>query len=155
MSTKTENRRPHTVYLRDEIWEALDRRHLEARLSSSVPPSKIEFIEQVLQAGMEALAASTTNLSSTEEPAQDVQETTAAPAISDSEADEPPLSGSSQRDEQVTLDTSRPTTPPPRRQAGARRSSALERLVQASEPGRPAPINSAATPENQVTEEQQ
>jgi hypothetical protein len=76
--------------------------------------------------------------------------------MSDSEPDASPLSGSAQRDEQETPDATGPVAHPERQQqAGARRSSALERLVRASEPGRPAPINSAATPENQVTEEQQ
>ena len=45
-------REPHTVYLRPELWAALDSRHLELRLSGQVSDSKIEFVEQVLEAGL-------------------------------------------------------------------------------------------------------
>ena len=159
MSTKTENRRPHTVYLRDEIWDALDRSYLETRLNSAASPSKIEFIEQVLEAGMETVAAQMSALSSAEDNRRKPTQTTAQRIPEKTTTDEggvdaPPLSGSAQRDEQETAESTSPTAPPLRGQA-ARRSSALERLVRASEPGRPAPINSAATSENQETAEQQ
>ena len=48
----TESRRPHTIYLTDQVWEALERRHLELRLAGAAPPSKIDFVEDVLRAGL-------------------------------------------------------------------------------------------------------
>lgn len=158
MSTKTENRRPHTVYLTDELWEMLDRRHLETRLSSSTPPSKIEFIEQVLKAGMEALADATEDRSSPEKNrrrvTRSIQGRAEKTATTDQPAAKSPIAGSAQQDEREVVEKTVPATAPPVRRP-PRRSSALERLVQASEPGRPAPINSAATSENQETKEPQ
>jgi hypothetical protein len=157
MSGKTENRRPHTVYLRDELWDALDRRYLETRLSSPTPPSKIEFIEKVLKAGMETLAAAAADVSSAEKnrkkPPQPAQAMLEKTTTSENRTDMSTTSDSTQSDEQETAEKTSPATSPTRQ--ASRRSSALRRLMQASEPGRPAPINSAATTEYQETEEHQ
>jgi hypothetical protein len=51
----TQSRRPHTVYLSADLWGELDRLHLEMRLRTPEAPSKIEFIEQVLTTGMNAI----------------------------------------------------------------------------------------------------
>jgi hypothetical protein len=156
MTAKTENRRPHTVYLTDKIWDALDRLYLETRLNSTTPPSKIEFIEQVLEAGMETLAAEIAGRSSAEDDrkgtTQAVQETAEKATADADRTNAPNLSRGTQQDEQEMPQTTSPATPLPRHQA-SRRSSALERLVRASEPGRPAPINSAATSDNQEIEQ--
>ena len=111
----TENRKPHTVYLTDEVWSAVERGHLELRLRSPSAPAKIEYIEQLLQAGLGRLSR------------QD-----AAPRPSPAA---PP---------KKATDSPTPAAPPPAAPAPSRRPSALERLKQASDPGQPAPIRSVA-----------
>jgi hypothetical protein len=119
----TETRKPHTVYLTAELWSAIERSHLELRLQKPEAPSKIEYIEQVLRAGLE-------NLSVGERQRQQRQRRpTATPPSS------PPEPASATRQPTVG------TTPPI---AVHRRPTALERLKQASDPGQPAPIRSVA-----------
>lgn len=113
----TETRKPHTVYLTAELWSAIERSHLELRLQKPEAPSKIEYIEQVLRAGLGHLSA--TGRQRPSRPAA-----TPPPATPDP-APAPPAV----------------TTPPV---AAQRRPTALERLKQASDPGQPAPIRSVA-----------
>jgi hypothetical protein len=124
----TELRQPHTVYLTNEVWEALERMHLQARLSSPAPPSKIEFIEEVLRAGMRRMAhAAPPSLPLPAAPALEVPPASnAATGISKEQEHEP----------------SKRTAPVP--SAPRRRPSPVERLLKASDPGHPAPIRSAA-----------
>jgi len=151
----TENRRAHTVYLTPALWNALERRHLELRLQGSDTVSKIEFVEQVLLAGLDALSAGA---------GQDVlargagqQRATQSPKRSDdspssakrrekvdepaSASETPVTQAAPEIAETVGVESlqAAPSTAQPRR-----RTSALERLKQASDPGRPAPIHSAA-----------
>lgn len=43
------------LYLTEEVWQALGRRHLELRPQGTAPDSKIGFVEQVLRVGLEAI----------------------------------------------------------------------------------------------------
>jgi len=126
-----ESRRPHTIYLTDQVWEALERRHLELRLAGAAPPSKIDFVEDVLRAGLEAPAASSSPKSRA-----------LGTATRRKPAPPPPPEAAERSTEAVPEAPSRPQPSPrvtPRR-------SAMDRLMQASDPGRPAPIQSAADP---------
>lgn len=144
----TELRHPHTVYLVDEVWGALERMHLEARLRSPRAPSKIEFIEEVLRTGMRRMA-DVTRAVTVEAPVPAAAVETGA-----DEAEVPTLTPTparraatprgavrmaAPRQKRAEAEPPVATTPPPRR-----RTSPVERLLQASEPGRPAPIRSVA-----------
>lgn len=116
----TETRKPHTVYLTAELWSAIERSHLELRLQKSDAPSKIEYIEQVLRAGLDHVSAG--QRQRPRRPAATPQPAPPAPAS----APQP-----------TSTATRHPVTAP-------RRPTALERLKQASDPGQPAPIRSVA-----------
>ncbi len=118
-------RRPHTVYLTQELWDALDRLYLQSRLEGSAT-SKIELIERVLNAGIKAIGADDRN------------------------PETRPPKHISQPKRTQTKPTRRRATNQPKPKAvsppgsTARRGSALERLKLASDPGRPTTIASAA-----------
>lgn len=116
----TESRKPHTVYLTADVWSAIERGHLELRLREPSAPSKIEYIEQVLRAGLTQLAPAQRG-----RPWQPATTPPPAPTVS---TEAPHV-------------TPAVTTPPI---AAQRRPTALERLKQASDPGQPAPIRSVA-----------
>lgn len=142
----TEYRRGHTIYVTQEVWTALDRRYLESRIQSAGGLSKMEFIEQVLLAGMEAVKPG-----STVRPAARSQ-SEAAPARSRSAKPAAPraieaVTGESEAATAAPAAEVKTEEPVPSRETPAtsnRRANALDRLKQASEPGRPAPIRSAA-----------
>jgi hypothetical protein len=121
----TETRQAHTIYLTAEVWDALERAHLQARLADADSRSKIEFIEEILKLGMQALAGQNgVSPTSDEVPtAQSQIPTRRGPDPADTPNASP--------------EASQPRT--------RRRSSPVERLLQASDPGRPAPIRSVAT----------
>lgn len=121
-SPLTENRKPHTVYLTGELWSAIERGHLELRLREPAAPSKIEYIERVLQAGLERLSAPSR---------QQARRTPLSPTAAQVATPEP-----------VTAQAPAPAAKPPA--VTQRRPTALERLKQASDPGQPAPIRSVA-----------
>lgn len=124
------HRQAHTVYLTGEVWHALSRRHLELRLQGTAPDSKIEFIEQVLRVGLEAVGQKAT-LSSIE----------AGMGIAAGEADRQPRPGSTDR---TAAREGGADKPPSQLRSASQRSKVMDRLLQASDPGRPAPIHSAA-----------
>jgi hypothetical protein len=125
----TESRDPHTVYLTPETWEALEQEYLQRRMAGGPGVSKIEFIEDLIRGALPGRKTRTPS----------VRQPVAAGATSAITEPVPP--------------TNPPVaTPTPARRArpksGAptvrRKNSALERLLEASDPGRPAPIVSAA-----------
>ncbi len=142
----TENRRAHTVYLTPSLWNALERRHLELRLQGSDTVSKIEFVERVLLAGLDALSSGAGQRRATQSPKRSDDSRSSAkrrekvdePA-SASEAPVTQVAPEAVENAGVESLQAAPSTAQPRR-----RTSALERLKQASDPGRPAPIHSAA-----------
>lgn len=136
------NRGAHTVYLSDETWEALERCYLQLRLAGKETTSKIEFIEATMQAGLEALtklAKGRPSTNNTEEPTATIVNTL---------PNNPQLS----KEEPTFASRNNPVAQPNRtelsRSRNRARSSALDRLRQASDPGRPAPIQSVATIDN-------
>ena len=142
----TENRRAHTVYLTPALWNALERRHLELRLQGSDTVSKIEFVERVLLAGLDALSAGAGQRRATQSPKRSDDSPSSAKrrekAGEPASASEAPVTQAApEAVENVGAESPQAatSTAQPRR-----RTSALERLKQASDPGRPAPIHSAA-----------
>jgi len=142
----TENRRAHTVYLTPSLWNALERRHLELRLQGSDTVSKIEFVELVLLAGLDALSGGVGQRRATQSPKRSDDSPSSAKrrekAGEPASASEAPVTQAApETAETVGAESPQaaPSTAQPRR-----RTSALERLKQASDPGRPAPIHSAA-----------
>ena len=129
-----ENRRPHTVYLTDDVWDAIERRHLEAKLSGEAD-SKIEFLEGLITTG---LGGNT--------PTAQRRPSTAAARVTEPAT---PSAPAQPKEEPAAAREAKRTTPPPAAPK-PRRSSALDRLMQASDPGRPAPIASAAEPTAEV-----
>jgi hypothetical protein len=125
----TENRDPHTVYLTPETWDALEHAYLEQRMADASRISKIEFIEDLIRRGLPR--AKPRPRAMVAPPAAPMPASTSSPAGS----------GGSPIAEPAPVRRQRPTTEVTRR---PRRNSALERLIQASDPGRPAPIDSAA-----------
>ena len=124
----TENRDPHTVYLTVETWDALEHAYLQQRMADASRASKIEFIEDLIRRGLpgrgRVRALASPSPAANTEPAP-------SPAAASSPTPAEPAARRRRRS---------PTEPAPR----PRRKSALERLIQASDPGRPAPIESAA-----------
>jgi hypothetical protein len=145
----TEPRRPHTLYLTDATWQELERRYLEQRLAGG-DLTKIAFAEEVLRSGLTAHAGATSRRTvttarrmpsgrapeleagATDEPASEAQrpqERTERPPSPPRPIDPPPAKAGE-----------RPPTAPPR----APKRGALARLREASDPGRPPVIPSAA-----------
>ena len=127
-------REPHTVYLRPDLWAALDRHHLELRLNGRVSDSKIEFVEQVLEAGLGALSG--------EREAR--RQRTVSPRDGGSR-EQPPESAT--KGQAAGGEGSRTDRSNERKDAShtpQRRINPVDRLLQASDPGRPASIRSAA-----------
>lgn len=141
---QTEPRRPHTFYLTNPVWEELERRYLEQRLAGGTL-TKIAFVETVLRAGLDS-STSTGPPKATRPPARK----TAAPRQPTSSASGTPTpQGPVVADEASTGAASRPLPAAQSRTDSSasqtpNRSTALTRLRQASDPGRPAPITSAA-----------
>jgi hypothetical protein len=114
-------RRSRTVNVHDELWDRLHRGYLAAAQASVEHVSKSEFLEEVFEAGLAAVAAR-------------LGVTAAAP---------PPRPHMST----ATPGQAQSTTPPPRRKAtpDERRAAAMERLRRmAGEPLHPPAIDSAA-----------
>jgi len=146
-SRVVENRRPHTVYLSQSLWDMLERRHLEARLQSADAVSKIEFVEQVLQAGLDTLARPAESSRRQREPLQEKRQSQAnAEPPAAAAASEPAMVATSE--DTVPGQPTEAETPravgKKQTEPSRRRPSAMERLKQASDPGRPAPIRSVA-----------
>lgn len=138
-------RRAHTVYLTEEVWQALGRRHLELRLQGTAPDSKIEFVEQVLRMGLAAIGPKGKAPAAWEtKPAGQPHGTEAAVAAVD-KADEQPRPAPGYGPAAHQADEAEPTANA-RPQSTPRRTTVMDRLLQASDPGRPAPIRSAADP---------
>jgi hypothetical protein len=51
----TAEREGHTVYLRQAVWHRLDSEYAKRRAATRGGMSKIEFVERVLEAGLDAL----------------------------------------------------------------------------------------------------
>jgi hypothetical protein len=127
MSDRTQ-RPPRTVYMTDELWNDIEQAHMQLRLAAphTTPRSKIEFTEEVIRLGLAELRrrahqpvptgddATTPRERETAAPTPQVEELSPAPA------------------------------PPPTRPLPSPRRSAADRLREASNPGRPARIQSAA-----------
>jgi hypothetical protein len=114
-------RRSRTVNVHDELWNRIHRGYLAAAQASAEHVSKSEFLEEVFEAGLAAVAAR-------------LGVTAAAPP--------PPRPHVSTAPGQAQS-----TTPPPRRRAtpDERRAAAMERLRgMAGEPLHPPAIDSAA-----------
>jgi hypothetical protein len=139
----TQSRHPHTVYLTDDAWQALDRAYLELRLRVSDPPSKIEFVEQVLAAGLKQWGrgkdGSTPSTTAPRATSPDAPTRTETAKTRAPQRPKPP-DGARRRE------PSRSKPPPdgPAQAAAAPRPPALQRLLQASDPGRPPAIHSGA-----------
>lgn len=123
-------RRSRTVNVHDELWDRIHRTYLAAAQASAEHVSKSEFLEEVFEAGLAAVAA---RLGRAPAPAAPRQETDAE----DQAAQAPPPT------------TPRPpmSPPPPRRKTTAeeRRAAAMERLRrQAAAPLHPPVISTAA-----------
>jgi hypothetical protein len=137
------SRHPHTVYLTDEVWAALDRAHLETRLrEGKAGPSKMEFVEATLSAGLAAIGESPARSLSRRRGCQDVDRVTVTGAA------EPAAPGEQPATQSAAAPPASEGTPEHEEKRRVRRSGALERLKQASDPGRPAPIRSAAETES-------
>ena len=124
----TENRDPHTVYLTPDTWEALEQEYLQRRMAGGPGVSKIEFIENLIRSAL---------------PGRKVR----TPAVRQPVVSEPSISSEPSAETQPTIAPPAPSRKSPPKRVGAqprRRNSALERLLEASDPGRPAPIVSAA-----------
>jgi hypothetical protein len=125
----TENRDPHTVYLTPETWEALEQEYLQRRMTGGPGVSKIEFIEDLIRT---ALPGRKTRTPSVRQPvAAGEASTTSEPTVQT----EPPM---------VKPTPAKRPRPKPASPSLRRKGSAIERLLEASDPGRPAPIVSAA-----------
>ncbi len=142
----TENRRGHTIYVTQEVWTVLDRRYLESRIQSAGALSKIEFIEQVLLAGMDAVTpGSTVQLAARSQSEAPTPRSRAAKPAAPRAIEVG--AGESEAETAAPVAEVKTEEPVPSREmppASNRRANALDRLKQASEPGRPAPIRSAA-----------
>ncbi len=141
-----EKRSGHTVYLTDELWAELDRRYYELRAASPRAPSKIAFIEQILRAGLSATAPGRAT-APPRQPSGASSTRSSAPAVSASEDE---AASHVSRGADPRAEPPRPEPAPMAASPSAagrptqRRHGALERLKQASDPGHPAPIRSAA-----------
>jgi len=142
----TEYRRGHTIYITQEVWTALDRRYLESRIQSAGGLSKMEFIEQVLLAGMEAVRPGGTVRPAARSQSEAPPTRSRAAKLTTPRAIEADAGESEARapDPASEVKTKEPVASRETPAASNRRASALDRLKQASEPGRPAPIRSAA-----------
>lgn len=125
----TENRDPHTVYLTPETWEALEQEYLQRRMAGGPGVSKIEFIEDLIRTALPGRKSRTPSVRQ----AAPTSETSAT--TEQAVRDEPPPATPAR----VRRSRPKPTAAPVRR-----KNSALQRLLEASDPGRPAPIVSAA-----------
>lgn len=129
-------RGPHTLYLTRTLWDQLERRYLEQRLAGGTQ-SKIAFLERILWSGLADHASA--GEPSSRPPARPDIATPTPNTGTESEPSKPPEVPQPVR----VADKSLSLRPGPARPV-QRRSSALDRLRQASDPGRPAPIDSAA-----------
>jgi hypothetical protein len=123
-----EPRQPHTVYLTAGLWAELERRYLQQRLDGGTE-SKIALIERILWDGL-AVSASEPGT-----PAAAVPQ--AAPRRSKPAAKQPAKPA-----------RPRDPKPPTTRPRVATKDGALARLREASDPGKPAMIDSAAPVRN-------
>lgn len=123
-------RRARTIYLSDEVWEALDVAYMEERVARTRAGGgsirKTEFIEGIIETHLKRREGGSTTPR---------RRATAAPAAGVAPEPEPTASPSPAEAARSAV----PARPRPRR-AG----SALERMRAASDPGRPAAIESAA-----------
>jgi hypothetical protein len=126
----TENRDPHTVYLTPETWEALEQEYLQRRMAGGPGVSKIEFIEDLIRTALPGRKIRTPSV-------RQAVATSEAPATTEQvvQGEPPPV---------ATPAPPKRSRPKPAAPPARRKNSALERLLEASDPGRPAPIVSAA-----------
>ncbi len=148
-----EPRRPHTFYLTDQLWEELERRYLQERLAGTTE-TKIGFVEEVLRAGL-ASSRGATGAQPGETTASKQRGTSArrdvgkaaAPTHHRAPGTLPPVApapaGAEVDDSDAPAAGARKAAPA--RPSRTARSGALARLRDASDPGRPPPINSAAS----------
>jgi hypothetical protein len=148
------NRGAHTVYLSDEIWDALERTYLELRLAGTGRVSKVEFIEATMRAGLDVLSRPTENSPANHNAAGSIRrkvpgdaETSGLETPSKTETSMAHVMTSAKPEsgpETPETHTAKPKTGGQTRSGTRGRPSALDRLRQASDPGRPAPIHSVA-----------
>jgi hypothetical protein len=145
----TASRRARTVYMAPHVWDAIERCYFEMRLRESDGPSKIEFFEQLVEDGLRTLsrrvAPTPTKSQPTRPPHPERVTTSSLPASAAANASTlvRPLDTAPSTVAPDHPRSSRQLPGPPKK----RRMSPLDRLVLASDPGRPAPIHSAADPE--------
>jgi hypothetical protein len=152
------NRGAHTVYLSDDLWHALERTYLELRLAGTGQVSKVEFIEATMRAGLDLLNRPTESRPAShnaEEPtARNILSTAEISGLETLSKAQTTMAGVKASDKpkgdpenEATTYTTKPKTDG-QTEAGTKRSgrrpNALDRLRQASDPGRPAPIHSVA-----------
>ncbi|MDQ1447008.1 MAG: hypothetical protein QOI20_3472 [Acidimicrobiaceae bacterium] len=134
-----EPRRPHTFYLTASMWAELERRYFEQRLAGGTL-SKIAFLEELLRSGLAESSTRTKPQAVAARGARVEASTPPDPAGSTSAATSP--AADTPTPPRAKPKTTPATSRPPR--APVERSSALNRLREASDPGRPPPIDSAA-----------
>lgn len=161
-SPVTYSRHPHTVYLTEQLWEALDRLYLELRLRMPDPPSKIEFIERVLEAGMAKVVEGdpAPAKAGTAAPATDPMasgglrsggEAMSTSSVPPARSTAPARPTSTRRSGGRAAKAPRAATEPaasaggPKAPKATSRTRPLDRLLQASDPGRP-PASHAPPP---------
>ncbi|MDQ6945219.1 MAG: hypothetical protein M3256_02865 [Actinomycetota bacterium] len=140
-----EPRGPHTLYLTRRLWGELERRYLEQRLAGGTL-SKIAYLEQLLWAGLgrppsgdgvpQPPPARSRAVAPLKDQNQEKVGAAPRPLTPPPGPDQVPVPGPP-----TSETTSRPEPPRP---DPPRRSGALDRLRQASDPGRPTQIDSAA-----------
>jgi len=126
----TESRDPHTVYLTPDTWEALEQEYLQRRMAGGPGVSKIEFIEDLIRTALPGRKSRTPSVR------QAVATSVTSATIEQVVQDEPPPV--------ATPAPAKRSRPRPVAPTVRRKNSALQRLLEASDPGRPAPIVSAA-----------
>ena len=148
------NRGAHTVYLSDEIWDALERTYLELRLAGTGRVSKVEFIEATMRAGLDVLSRPTESSPANHNAAGSIKRK--APGAAETSGLEKPSKTETSMarvmiSEEPEVGPEKPKTHTTKTKRGGQtgagtgaRPSALDRLRQASDPGRPAPIHSVA-----------
>ena len=152
----TLSRRQHSIYVTDDIWEALNRRHLEVQLTTPEPPSKIEFLEDVIRRGLAATGSTAeprrrpSMPTKADQPGAPAVEEGRAPAAPDAPRSAvtpvPPSPPESTARDAEDVPAAEPAAPVKRSAAPAPRRprGAVAMLLQASDPGQPARIRSAA-----------
>ena len=148
------NRGAHTVYLSDETWDALERTYLELRLAGTGGVSKVDFVEATMRAGLDVLSKPAENAAAGHNaPGSTTRTVSGASEISGLETPSEAQTSMARVmiSEEPEVGPEKPKTHTTKTKRGGQtgagtgaRPSALDRLRQASDPGRPAPIHSVA-----------